>query len=384
MINTVFINETVQNDIDSLQNLIESEMPRHYQRWHDEGLWWGSLSEWYNYIDIMRGFGQMRPAYARSHLRSEFEYGPEVQLQFDIDPPGSGKLLLNTIELTEFPWSGYYIPEVPVTVTAAAGEGYQFTEWTGIEGDSETLTFQPFSGSVITARFEEAAVPDVNVILNEINYHSADEFDTGDWLELMNFGQDPADVSGWQLRDEDAAVPLYLPAGTVIQPMDYLVVCRDSAAFNELYPTVETVSGSLPFGLSNGGELIWLLDAGSELVDSVRYNDELPWPEEADGEGATLELLDAGSDNGVAENWFASDGTGTPGTDNSIIWLFCSHSGDADGDGTVTVTDIVMTVAFILDQTAFSPSVACETDINNDSYTDILDIILMVDIILNP
>ena len=49
------------------------------------------------------------------------------------------------------------------------------------------------------------------------------------------------------------------------------------------------------------------------------YDDKAPWPEQADGEGATLELLNPFRDNRLAENWAASAGHGTPGRQNSVF-----------------------------------------------------------------
>ena len=56
-----------------------------------------------------------------------------------------------------------------------------------------------------------------------------------------------------------------------------------------------------------------------QIIDSLTYDDKLPWPEEADGAGSSLELIDADSDNSIAENWKASFGHGTPGSVNSVV-----------------------------------------------------------------
>ena len=71
--------------------------------------------------------------------------------------------------------------------------------------------------------------------------------------------------------------------------------------------------------MSGSGELIKLTNAEGLVVDSLTYDDKAPWPIEADGEGATLELLDPESDNSLGENWKASVGHGTPGRKNSVV-----------------------------------------------------------------
>lgn len=62
-----------------------------------------------------------------------------------------------------------------------------------------------------------------------------------------------------------------------------------------------------------------LLNQDEQLVDSLAYDDAAPWPTEADGLGATLELVDASSDNTEGENWKASIDHGTPGLQNSVV-----------------------------------------------------------------
>ena len=77
--------------------------------------------------------------------------------------------------------------------------------------------------------------------------------------------------------------------------------------------------GKTGFGLSGSGEFMKLVNSEEEIIDSLTYDDQLPWPEEADGSGSSLELIDAVKDNSVAENWNASKGYGTPGKINSAV-----------------------------------------------------------------
>ena len=52
------------------------------------------------------------------------------------------------------------------------------------------------------------------------------------------------------------------------------------------------------------------------MVDSLKYNDNSPWPEEPDGDGPTLSLLDASLNNTMPSSWAASPPLGTPGAPN--------------------------------------------------------------------
>jgi hypothetical protein len=52
-----------------------------------------------------------------------------------------------------------------------------------------------------------------------------------------------------------------------------------------------------------------LRDAYGNIIDLVIYNDALPWPEEADGEGAFLKLISFDLDNALASSWMAQNDT---------------------------------------------------------------------------
>ena len=55
------------------------------------------------------------------------------------------------------------------------------------------------------------------------------------------------------------------------------------------------------------------------LIDQVTYDDDNPWPEEADGGGPTLELINPNFDNSLPESWSSSSELyGTPGAKNSV------------------------------------------------------------------
>ena len=157
---------------------------------------------------------------------------------------------------------------------------------------------------------------EIMVIINEINYNSADNFNPDDWVELYNAGDSQADVSGWIFKDEDDAHEFVLPDSTVITTGGFLVLCADTTAFGSLFPEVGNYEGNVPFGFSGGGELLRLFDSAGELIDQVAYDDAAPWPAEADGLGATLTLLNPEADNMLPGNWAASSGHGTPGAAN--------------------------------------------------------------------
>ena len=153
--------------------------------------------------------------------------------------------------------------------------------------------------------------------INEINYHSSDNFNPDDWVEIYNPTDSTFDMGAWEFKDESDDHIFIIPQGTLLEPNEYITICRDTVAFKNHFPGVQSYIGDLGYGLSGGGELIRLYDNGGFLVDSLTYDDEEPWPLEPDGNGPTLELTNPLQDNGHFSYWSASTGNGTPGAVNS-------------------------------------------------------------------
>ena len=160
------------------------------------------------------------------------------------------------------------------------------------------------------------------------NYSQENEYvNPGDWVELFNPTNENIDIGNWVFKDKVNDHNFTIPANQVMSPGMYLVLCRDTLEFKDDFPSVINFTGDLGFGLSGGGELIRLFDSNGNLVDEVTYDDADPWPAEADGAGPTLELIHPFLDNGLGQNWSASDiYGGTPGIINSVYFAENSNS----------------------------------------------------------
>ena len=93
-------------------------------------------------------------------------------------------------------------------------------------------------------------------------------------------------------------------------------------------------------------------------------------------------MINPSLDNSLSENWIASIGYGSPGSEN--LMNSCEESlGDVNGDGTFDVLDVILMIGIVLilvDDYTICQEYA--SDINADGGIDILDIILLVNIIL--
>ena len=154
------------------------------------------------------------------------------------------------------------------------------------------------------------------VVINEINYLSSNNFPK-DWVELYNPTNQTIAIGLWTLKDDNDGHVFTIPENIILSANDFVVLCEDITAFENLFPEVNNFIGDLGFGLS-GGDEVRLFDSSGLLVDKVDYDDENPWPGHPDETVFTLALIHPSLDNDLAENWNAPIGNGTPGAENSV------------------------------------------------------------------
>jgi len=167
--------------------------------------------------------------------------------------------------------------------------------------------------AVFTAAVEE----DVDVIINEVFYKSGEDIKPSDWVEIYNAGDATVDLLGWTFSDSQYDSAFVFNTSYVLYPEAYLVICKNTQNFKTCYPWVNNVVGEIRFGLSSLGDNLRLYNAEGLLMDAVDYYPTGEWPLEANGGGASLEVIDPGEANEYADNWMASPNGGTPGEQNT-------------------------------------------------------------------
>lgn len=90
------------------------------------------------------------------------------------------------------------------------------------------------------------------VLISEFFPNPAGKDTDGEWIELFNSGAEPADLSGWALKD--ASGKGFSLDGYRIAPFDYLVLD----------------SKTTKIGLNNGGETLFLFRSG-DLQDKAEF-----------------------------------------------------------------------------------------------------------------
>lgn len=141
------------------------------------------------------------------------------------------------------------------------------------------------------------------LVISKIHYHPEDwwavDGDRLEFIEITNNGDEAVDLTGIYFRE--LGVTYSFPVGATLAAHEPLLLCSDSSVFVDYY-------GITPFGqfnrnLSNKSENLVLADAWGNVIDEVHYYDSAPWPEEADGDGPYLQLIDLNLDNSQPESW---------------------------------------------------------------------------------
>ena len=305
LMNTTFQEEEMIGVLEVIENSITPDMPQHIDRWG------GSMNEWQDNVQKVKDFITDRIDYIPGGLNDCYTLTGPYDITLNIEPEGAGQIQFNSITLEngDYPWSGSYNGGIDMVLEAVqSNSSYAFDHW---ELDNHTVTdvnavntsFFLEEADNITAVFTFTGGSDI--VINEINYKDAGDFEVKDWVELYNNSEITVDLSGWIFKDDDELHEFIIPSGTILAPDSYIVLAQSLVDFQSEFPSVSPVLGDFEFGLSGGGELVRLYDNTGILVDSVEYSDMNPWPTEADGNGPTLELISPDLDNNLGENWNA-------------------------------------------------------------------------------
>ena len=145
------------------------------------------------------------------------------------------------------------------------------------------------------------------LVISKINYNPlvSPDLDSSDFefLELSNNSSSTINLSG--IYFGGLGLSYQFPEGSFLLGDASLFLANETSSFIDRY-------GFEPYGeftrsLSNDGEDLILRDAFGNIVDEVIYNDVLPWPEEADGQGSFLKLISLDFDNSLASSWVAQE-----------------------------------------------------------------------------
>lgn len=311
-LNTIFKSSNLNLELENVRSGIEKYINEHHQRWKLNPNWRAQVNK-------IKTFNNERPKYAKQHIKSRFQLNSPKYLKVNIEPKYMGSVTLNTVSISGAnEWVGEYFPGVPISALAVPRDGYSFSHWKEFPDSSLSISIDVNNVRSLTAVFKLGKNFKNAIVINEVNYNSSNSHDTDDWIELFNSSSGTVNMENWTLRDKDTTHSFIFPSGAIIQPSSYLIIARKPDQFKEHVSTPVQILGPTGFGLSGGGDQIKIYSDLGELVDSVLYDDELPWPVEADGKGFTLELINPSLNNSISYSWVASFlKFGSPGKQNS-------------------------------------------------------------------
>ncbi len=325
-LNTTFSSDSINYLIDSISYLRDGELNAHGEKWrHDwwQDSWGPQGNRMRDEVEIMRKFANRRGDIMRRHFEEFYKTGGSYNLTLNISKSGAGKIHLNTIDVTRFPFNGQYFKNNTIELTAIPAPGYEFLRWEGtINSTEKTITVTRDKATILTAVFGYNADIHPKVFFTEIHYHPKDSLSGGTWVEIYNANSTPQDISNWTLKNNQSYNSFTISSGTVIPPRSYVVFSTDTAALKKVHNlSKDSYIGNVPFDFSNQIDVARLYNAEGYLIDKMAYSDDYPWAKKPDGNGYSLALISITADRKKAENWRPITVLGTPAAANAPVIL---------------------------------------------------------------
>ena len=151
--NTVFSQNNMIHQLDSTEAIIDPEMTRHAARWN------GTYTEWKQNVQILRDFILQRNQALSTGFANCYSLTGPYHLTIKVDPPNSGKVVLNSISLPHYPWTGNYYSGVNTKLKAVSDTGHIFDHWSSNAqvfnpgNTSDSVIFNLGSNDTIIAHF---------------------------------------------------------------------------------------------------------------------------------------------------------------------------------------------------------------------------------------
>ncbi len=277
------------------------------------------LTEFFPYrTDVL--IGQLRDAnlYPSIDAPAFNQHGGQVAPGFQLNISAPVGTIYYTIDGSDPSDPGAVIYSGPITLadnTLVKSRALSGGEWSALN-EASFITHQPAGAG--------------NFAITELNYHpydrTPDEIAAGflddddfEFVELMNVGPISIDLTGVRFTD---GIDFDFTGGPItrLDPGQFVLLVNNTDALAYRYGSVADVAGQYTGQLGNGGEQLVLLDTFDQTIQGFTYGDsnDAGWPNRADGNGSTLEVIDPAGDPSDPNNWrSSSEYLGTPGSQGS-------------------------------------------------------------------
>ena len=243
-------------------------------------------------------FESFYPAVENVVSESQFTLGNDGDIINIVDPSGNYVISMN-------------YNDTPAWPQGADGVG-RTLEYTG--NGSQDAPENWFDGCIGGSPGTAYSPCNEPIIFSEVNYHSLSSLNPGDWVELWNTSGGDIDISNWLVRNGINSASYTFAEGTILEDDQRVVVCQDLTLFESVYTChpIDFYVGPSGFSLDNSGETIELISSNGTIMNVMVYNDNEFWPQEADGLGFTLELIDPSAPSAHPDSWVVGCAQGSP------------------------------------------------------------------------
>ena len=200
-------------------------------------------------------------------------------------------------------------------------------QWTVLGVDPRGQHVPGVSTIVAAVYNANATSPVGQVVINEIMYNPP--ISGAEYIECYNNSSTLSlDLSNWQFK----GLSYTFPPGSLIGPKGFLILAANRAAFAAAYGATNAVFDVFTGTLQSDGETLTLVMPATStnpelVVTKVKYASSSPWPSGANGNGSSLQLIDAAQDNWRVGNWAAASKNGPSGSGTK--WAYVTTTGIA-------------------------------------------------------
>ncbi len=151
--NDIFNCTAMLAHLDSLVALIDPEMDKQFARWG------GTRAGWEANVQSWRDWITQRCTELEMGLVDCYNLTGPYDITYEVQPPGSGDIKVNSLWLSSYPFTGTYYGGIDVILKAKANAGFQFAYWEfGAHTptpsvDSADVRFDPTGNDLVIAHF---------------------------------------------------------------------------------------------------------------------------------------------------------------------------------------------------------------------------------------
>ncbi len=205
-----------------------------------------------------------------------------------------------------FPWgakgTGYTIELLDTAIYESYGSSWQLSCFLGSPGKARPKFCNP-------GQF-------ANLVFTELQLNGDAKNKEGQWFELYNRDTLDLDISAWKLRHSNNTTILTFAQNTIIPSKSYVIICSDTSAFKQQYPTITNYIGNFNYQISVSKDSLNIVDYTNYPAKGFVF-DYSKYPK-SNLLNRSIELLNTDSLDNIATSWIDGCLHATPGQMYSI------------------------------------------------------------------